>query len=133
MTFKFLGSVRLYFIKFGENLAITSLNIFLSLSRTSTQFKNISVWFQYTLLDVRPEELGSETGCKSHLTTSCVFTGGSVVKNLSTVRETQETWIQSLGQEDPWRRKWLPTLVFCLGEFHGLYSLWDHKESDTIE
>ena len=77
------------------------LNIFLSLSRTSTQFKNISVWFQYTLLDVRPEELGSETGCKSHLTTSCVFTGGSVVKNLSTVRETQETWIQSLGQEDP--------------------------------
>ena len=28
----------------------------------------------------------------------------------------------------PWRREWLPTLVFCPGEFHGLYSPWGHKE-----
>ena len=27
--------------------------------------------------------------------------GGSVVKNLPAVQETQETWIRSLGQEDP--------------------------------
>ena len=26
----------------------------------------------------------------------------------------QETWVQSLGQEDPWRRKWQPTPVFLL-------------------
>ena len=27
---------------------------------------------------------------------------GSVVKNLPTVQETQEMWVQSLSQEDPW-------------------------------
>ena len=32
-----------------------------------------------------------------------------------------------------WRRKRLPTLVFWPGEFHGLYSPWGHKESDTTE
>ena len=33
----------------------------------------------------------------------------------------------------PWRRERLPTPVFWPGEFHGLYSPWGHKESDTIE
>ena len=33
----------------------------------------------------------------------------------------------------PWRREWLPTPVFWPGEFHGLYSPWGHKESDTTE
>ena len=38
----------------------------------------------------------------------------------------------------PWRREWLPTLVFCPGEFHGPRSLvghspWAHNESDTTE
>ena len=38
----------------------------------------------------------------------------------------------------PWRREWLLTPVFLLGEFHGLrslvgYSPWGHKESDTTE
>ena len=32
-----------------------------------------------------------------------------------------------------WRRKRLPTPVFWPGEFHGLYSSWGHKESDTTE
>ena len=31
------------------------------------------------------------------------------------------------------RRKWRPTPVFWPGECHGLYSPWDHKESDTTE
>ena len=31
----------------------------------------------------------------------------------------------------PWRRKRLPTPVFWLGEFHGLYSPWGCKELDT--
>ena len=31
----------------------------------------------------------------------------------------------------PWRRERLPTPVFWPGEFHGLYSPWGHKESDT--
>ena len=30
----------------------------------------------------------------------CIFPDGSVVKNPPTVKETQEMWVQSLGQED---------------------------------
>ena len=33
----------------------------------------------------------------------------------------------------PWRRERLPTPVFWPGEFHGQYSPWGHKESDTTE
>ena len=38
----------------------------------------------------------------------------------------------------PWRREWLPTLVFLPGEFHGQrnvlgYSPWGPKESDMTE
>ena len=41
--------------------------------------------------------------------------GGSNVKNLPAVQETQETWVQSLGREDPleegmaflaWKSQW---------------------------
>ena len=31
----------------------------------------------------------------------------------------QETQVRSLGQEDPLKRKWQPTLVFLLGELCG--------------
>ena len=33
----------------------------------------------------------------------------------------------------PWRRKRLPAPLLRPGEFHGLYSLWGCKESDTTE
>ena len=33
----------------------------------------------------------------------------------------------------PWRRERLPTPVLWAGEFHGLYSPWGRKESDTTE
>ena len=33
----------------------------------------------------------------------------------------------------PWRRERLPTPVFWLREYHGLYSPWGHKESDMAE
>ena len=49
------------------------------------------------------------------------------------VPATRETWVRSLGWEDPWRRKWLPTPVFWSGEFHGLYSLWGCKELNMTE
>ena len=39
------------------------------------------------------------------------FPGGSDVKNLPAV---QETWVWSLGQEDPWRKEWQLTPVPCL-------------------
>ena len=35
------------------------------------------------------------------------------------MQEMQETWVQSLDQEDPGRRKWQPTPIFLPGE-----SLW---------
>ena len=35
--------------------------------------------------------------------------------------------------EIPWRSEWLTTPIFWPGEFHGLYSPWSHKESDTTE
>ena len=38
-----------------------------------------------------------------------------MVKNLHAMLETP---VQSLGQEDPLRREWQPTLVFLPGEFH---------------
>ena len=49
-----------------------------------------------------------------------------------------ETWVQSLGQESPWRRKWQPAPVFLPGKSHGQkilvgYSPWGCKESDTTK
>ena len=50
----------------------------------------------------------------------------------------QETWVQSLGWEDPLEWAWQPTVVFLPGELHGQRNLvgyrpWGHKESDTAE
>ena len=53
-----------------------------------------------------------------------------LVKNLPAMRET---WVQSLGWEDPLEKESLPTPVFWPGDFHGLYSPWGRKELDTIE
>ena len=49
----------------------------------------------------------------------------------------RETWVRSLGQEDPWRRKWQPTPVLLPGKSHGRRSLvgwssWGHKELDMM-
>ena len=38
---------------------------------------------------------------KSRYSHTWGFSGGLVAKNPPTVQETQETWVQSLGQEDP--------------------------------
>ena len=42
-----------------------------------------------------------------------------------------ETWVRSLGWEDTLEKGKAP--VFWPGEFHGLYSPWGRKESDTTE
>ena len=44
-----------------------------------------------------------------------------------------ETWVQSRGWEDPWRRERLPTPIFWPGEVHGLHSPWGYKESDMTK
>ena len=43
-----------------------------------------------------------------------------MVKNLLAL---QETWVLSLGWEDPRRREWQSTPVFLSGESHGQRSL----------
>ena len=53
-----------------------------------------------------------------------------LVKNPPVMRET---WVQPLGWEDALEKGRLPTPVFWPGEFHGLYSIWGHKESDMTE
>ena len=53
-----------------------------------------------------------------------------LVKNLPAM---QETWVRSLGWQDPLRRERLPTLVFWPGEFHGLYSQWGCNKPDMTE
>ena len=57
-------------------------------------------------------------------------------KNTPVMQETRfDPWVGQI----PWRRKWLPTPVFLLGESHGQRSLagythtWGSKESDRIE
>ena len=44
-----------------------------------------------------------------------------------------ETWVRSLGWEDPLEKGNATTPVFWTGEFHGLYSPWGCKESDMTE
>ena len=44
-----------------------------------------------------------------------------------------ETWVRSLGWEDPLEKGWLPIPVFWPREFLGLYSLWGYKELDMTE
>ena len=60
---------------------------------------------------------------------------GQTLKDLPAMWKTQ---VRSLGQEDPWRREWLPIPVLLPGEFHGQrslvnYSPWGRKESHTTE
>ena len=58
-----------------------------------------------------------------------------MVKHLSAM---QETWVQSLGWEDPLEKEMVAHPVFLPGKSHGPWSLvgyrpWDRKESDTTE
>ena len=60
-----------------------------------------------------------------------------VVKNLP-ANAGDLMHVQSLGQEDPWRRAWQPTPVFLPGGSHGHRSLAGYSprgrgESDTTE
>ena len=61
-----------------------------------------------------------------------------VAQRLKHLPATRETWVQSLGREDPLEKEWQPTPVFFPGESHGWRSLVGYsprgcKESDTTE
>ena len=55
-----------------------------------------------------------------------------VAQRVERLPAIQETWVPSLGQEDPLRRKWQPTPVLLPGKSHGQRSLvdcspWGHR------
>ena len=53
-----------------------------------------------------------------------------LVKNQPATRRLGfDSWVGKIAQ----RRERLPTPVFWTTEFHGLYSPWGYKESDTTE
>ena len=52
------------------------------------------------------------------------------VKNSPSMRET---WVWSLGWEDPLEKGKATHFSSLAGEFHGLYSPWGRKESDITE
>ena len=53
-----------------------------------------------------------------------------LVKNPSAMLET---WVRSLGWEDPLEKGKAVCSSILPGEFHGLYSPWGRKELDTTE
>ena len=61
-----------------------------------------------------------------------------VVKMVKTPAAVQETWVQSLGWEDPLEEGMATHTRILPGESRGQrslegYSPWGHKESDTTE
>ena len=59
-----------------------------------------------------------------------IYIVAQLVKNLPAMgRPGFDPWIGKI----PWRRERPPTPVVWPGEFHGLYSPWGHKESNTAE
>ena len=64
------------------------------------------------------------------------FPGGASGKE--PMQETQGTWAQSLGREDPLEKGMVPTPVFLPRKFHRQrslegYSPWGRKELDTTK
>ena len=56
---------------------------------------------------------------------ACFFARASLVAQLvKNPPAMRETWLQSLGWEDPLEKGKATTPVFWTGEFHGLYSPW---------
>ena len=55
--------------------------------------------------------------------------GSAGKESVGNVRPGFDPWVGKI----PWRKERLPTPVFWPREFHGLYSPWGCKESDTTE
>ena len=63
---------------------------------------------------------------------SCALLAWSLVAKLvKNLPAMGETWVQSLGWEDPLEKGKATHSVFWPGEFHGLYSPWKSVGQDT--
>ena len=76
-------------------------------------------------------ELTTQTAVK-------IFAGGASGKEPTCQCRRRETWVPSLGWEDPLEEEMEPIPLFLPGEFREQsslegYSPWDRKESDTTE
>ncbi len=70
--------------------------------------------------------------------TSVLNRASLVAQRLKCLPAMWETWVRSLGQEDPLEEEMATNPVFMPGKSHGPrslvgYSPWGHKESDTTE
>ena len=66
---------------------------------------------------------------------SIIIEASLVAQRVKRLPAMQETWVQSLGQEDPLEKETATTPVLLPGKSRGQrslvdYSLWDRKESD---
>ena len=64
---------------------------------------------------------------------SALGSPGAVAQLVKNPPAMRETWVRSFSGKIPWRRERLPTAVSWPREFHGLYSPWGHKESNTTK
>ena len=67
-----------------------------------------------------------------------IFRASLVAQILKCLPAMRETWVRSLGQEDPLEKEWQTIPVLLPGKFHGWrslvgYSPWDCKELDMTE
>ena len=76
----------------------------------------IYIPLKYTL-SILQDRLYTEPYINSY---SLALLVAQMVKNLPAM---QETWVRSLGREDPLERSWQPTPVFLPGELHEQRSL----------
>ena len=80
------------------------------------------------MLLVSPGNL-SEIYLKSHLRPGASL----IVQLVKNPPAMQETWVRSLGLEDPLEKEKATQSSILAGEFHGLYRPWGRKELDTTE
>ena len=110
---------------------VYGLNLAYGLSLKDMQESNSSIFFK----DYKRGG-GREGGIPEHdlqalkyllygIVESSFYTLGAslVAQTVKHLPATWETGVQSLGGEDPWRRKWQPTPVSLPGESHGWRSL----------
>ena len=57
---------------------------------------------------------------------------GLVAQLVNNLPAMWETWVPSLGWEDPWKKGQLPTPVFWPGEFCRLYGPWVAKSQTQL-
>ena len=114
-----LGPFKIYVLLVSESLGFRRASLIAQL------VKNLPA-MQETLVRLLGGEDPLEQGIGYPLQYSWASLVAQMVKNPPAVRET---WVQKI----PWTRERLLMPVFWPEEFHGLYSPWGHKESDTTE